>query len=49
MFLLYFLGLGITWCLVHLFQRRVLQREPPGLDSYWRPAQGYGAEDLESP
>ena len=46
---LYFVGIGVTWVLVHLFQRRTLQRDPPGLDTYWKPAEGYGADRLESP
>jgi hypothetical protein len=46
---LYFVGIGLTRGLVLLFQRRLVRRDPPGLDSYWQPASGYGADDLESP
>lgn len=49
LFFLYFVGVGLTWILVHLFQRQVLQRDPPGLPSYWKPAEGYGPDRLESP
>lgn len=41
LFLLYFLGIGVTWLLSMVFQRARFRWDPPGRASYWQAASGY--------
>jgi hypothetical protein len=48
LFLLYYLGFGISRVFMTVFSRRMLYNRPrrrPGRESWWREARGYGLEE----
>ena len=47
LFIVYFVGIGLTWVPVTLFNRGVFRRTPQDRESFWVDAEGYDV-DLES-
>jgi len=48
LFLLYYIGFGLSRGFMSIFARRTLEnrpREPLGEDTWWRPAEGYDLEE----
>ena len=44
LFLVYFVGVGLTWLVVMLFNRKALRRTPADAPSFWVDAQGYDVD-----